>query len=73
MLSLAWADQFKTLGIKHSTNPQICIFEPDSLYTNDVDGVIQATYDSINLWKDGLRTLNNEWRSHNLGTLSRYH
>jgi len=63
MLSFAWADQFKTLGIKHDTNPQICIFEPDSLYTNDVDGVIQATYDSINLWKDGLRTLNNEYYS----------
>jgi len=58
-----YGDQYKTLGIKHSTNPQICIFEPDSLYTNDVDGVIQATYNSINLWKDGLRTLNNEYYS----------
>ena len=52
---LAYADQYKTLGIKHSTNPQICIFEPDSLYTNDADGVVQASHNSINLWKEGLR------------------
>jgi len=61
---LAYADQYKTLGIKHSTNPQICIFEPDSLYTNDVDGVVQAAHNAINLWKDGLRTLNTEYYSH---------
>jgi len=58
------ADQYRTLGIKHQTNPQICIFEPDSLYTNDVDGVVQATHNAINLWKDGLRTLNTEYYSH---------
>jgi len=50
-----YGDQYKTLGIKHSTNPQICIFEPDSLYTNDADGVVQASHNSINLWKEGLR------------------
>jgi len=55
MLSFAWADEYRTLGIKHATNPQICIFEPDILYTDDVDGVVQASYNSINLWKDGLR------------------
>jgi len=59
-----YGDQYRTLGIKHATNPQICIFEPDSLYTNDVDGVVQATQNAINLWKDGLRTLNNEYYSH---------
>jgi len=55
MLSFAWADEYRTLGIKHATNPQVCIFEPDILYTDDVDGVVQASYNSINLWKDGLR------------------
>ena len=61
---LAYADQYKTLGIKHSTNPQICIFEPDSLYTDDVDGVVQAAHNAINLWKDGLRILNTGYYSH---------
>ena len=50
-----YGDQYRTLGIKHATNPQICIFEPDILYTDDVDGVVQASYNSINLWKEGLR------------------
>jgi len=63
-LYTAYADQYRTLGITHSSNPQICIFEPDSLYTNDVDGVIQATHNAIDLWIDGLHTLNNEYYSH---------
>ena len=61
---LAYADQYKTLGIKHSTNPQICIFEPDSLYTDNVDGVVQAAHNAVNLWEDRLNTLNNEYYSH---------
>ena len=64
MLSFAWADEYRTLGIKHDTNPQVCIFEPDVLYTNDVDGVVQAVHNAVNLWEDGLNTLNNEYYSH---------
>ena len=64
MLSFAWADEYRTLGIKHADNPQVCIFEPDILYTNDVDGVVQAAQNAVNLWEDGLNTLNNEYYSH---------
>jgi len=64
MLSFVWADQYKTLGIRHNSNPQICIFEPDSLYTDDVGGVLQAARNAIDLWEDGLSTLNNEYYSH---------
>jgi len=63
MLSFAWADEYRTLGIKHATNPQVCIFEPDILYTDNVDGVVQAAYNAVNLWEDGLNTLNNEYYS----------
>jgi hypothetical protein len=50
----AYGDQYGTLGIRHVDNPVVCIFEPDPLYTDDVEEVITAAYTSISLWQEGL-------------------
>ena len=50
----AYADQYRTLGIKHAEIPLVCIFEPDPLYTDDVDGVVQAAQNSVDLWQKKL-------------------
>lgn len=50
----AYADQYKTLGIRHADNPVVCIFEPDPLYTNKGEDIINAAYASISLWQEGL-------------------
>ena len=51
---LAYGDQYKTLGIRHLDNPTVCIFEPDTLYTDDGEDIILAAYTSISLWQKGL-------------------
>ena len=53
-IRFASANQYKTLGIRHSDNPVICIFEPDPLYTDKADDIINAAYTSISLWQEGL-------------------
>ena len=64
ILANAYADEYKSLGIRHATNPQVCIFEPDPLYTDKGEDIINAVYNAVNLWEDGLNTLNNEYYSH---------
>ena len=49
-----FGDQYGTLGIRHADNPTVCVFEPDPMYTDDVEGVINAAYTSISLWQEGL-------------------
>ena len=51
---LAYADEYKTLGIRHVDNPIVCIFEPDQLYTDKGEDIINAAYASISLWQEGL-------------------
>lgn len=46
------ADEFDSLGIRHSSNPNVCIFEPHPLFTDDQSGIINVSYNAINLWKD---------------------
>ena len=53
-LYTAYADQYKTLGIRHADNPIVCIFEPDPLYTDKGEDIINAAYASISLWQEGL-------------------
>ena len=31
-----FADEYRTIGIRHATNPVICVFEPDPSYTKNV-------------------------------------
>ena len=50
----AYADQYKTLGIRHADNPVVCIFEPDPLYTDKGEDIINAAYASVSLWQEGL-------------------
>ena len=50
----AYADQYKTLGIRHADNPIVCIFEPDPLYTDKGEDIINAAYASVSLWQGGL-------------------
>ena len=50
----AFGDEYKTLGIRHSDNPVVCIFEPDILYTNKGEDIVNAAYTSISLWQEGL-------------------
>jgi|15BtaG_2_1085339.scaffolds.fasta_scaffold02302_3 hypothetical protein len=48
-------DQIEILGFEHSTNPNICIMEPDPLlqerYNNEL---LKATYDSVRTWESEL-------------------
>ena len=53
-LYTAYADQYKTLGIRHSDNPVVCIFEPDILYTDRGEEIINTAYASVSLWQEGL-------------------
>ena len=50
----AYGDQYEALGIRHADNPTVCVFEPDPMYTDDVEGVVNAAYTSISLWQEGL-------------------
>ena len=50
----AYGDEYRTLGIRHADNPIVCVFEPDPMYTDDVEGVVNAAYTSISLWQEGL-------------------
>jgi hypothetical protein len=50
----AFGDKYGTLGIRHSDNPVVCIFEPDPLYTDRGVDIINAAYASISLWQEGL-------------------
>ena len=52
--SNAYADEYSSLGIRHADNPKVCIFEPDTLYTSKGDSIINAAYNSIDLWQKGL-------------------
>tara|TARA_B000000460_G_scaffold200641_1_gene147225 strand:+ start:1406 stop:2236 length:831 start_codon:yes stop_codon:yes gene_type:complete len=49
-----YGDQYEALGIRHADNPTVCVFEPDPMYTDDVEGVVNAAYTSISLWQEGL-------------------
>jgi hypothetical protein len=49
-----YPDQYKTLGIRHTDNPVVCIFEPDILYTDRGEDIINASYASISLWQEEL-------------------
>ena len=53
-LYTAHADEYSTLGIRHPTNPVVCVFEPDPLYTTNVNGVVNAAYTSVSFWQEGL-------------------
>ena len=54
MISFANADEYSSLGIRHSTNPAVCLFEPDPLYTDNADGLITAGYTAVSLWQEEL-------------------
>ena len=50
----AYGDEYKTLGIRHADNPTVCIFEPDSLYTDDTESVVNSAYTAVSLWQEKL-------------------
>jgi len=50
----AYADEYNVLGIRHADNPVVCVFEPDPLYTDNVEGVVTAAYTAVSLWQEGL-------------------
>jgi len=53
-LYTAYADQYGTLGIRHSDNPVVCVFEPDHLYTDKGEDIVNAAYASVSLWQEKL-------------------
>ena len=60
----AWADEYQSLGIRHPTNPVVCLFEPDPLYTDNAEGIITAGYTAVSMWQEGLyeHSPNGNWR-----------
>ena len=54
ILANAYADEYDVLGIRHANNPTVCVFEPDPLSTDNVEGVVTAAYTAISLWQEGL-------------------
>lgn len=60
----AHADQYKTLGVRHADVPLVCIFEPDPLYTDDINDVVQAAQNSVDLWQEKLyeHSPNGNWK-----------
>ena len=54
VLANAYADEYNSLGIRHSTNPVVCLFEPDPLYTDNAEGIIAAGYTAVSMWQEGL-------------------
>jgi len=53
-LYTAHADEYTALGIRHADNPVVCVFEPDTLYTDKGEDIINAAYASVSLWEEGL-------------------
>ena len=53
-LYTAYADQYKTLGIKHQGIPLTCIFEPHPQITDKSDEVIQAAESAVRGWETAL-------------------
>ena len=53
---LAYADQYKTLGIKHQSLPLTCIFEPHPAITDYPEDIIQAAEAAVDGWESMLRT-----------------
>ena len=53
-LQSVFGDEYGTLGIRHPTNPIVCVFEPDPSHTKNVGGVMKSSYTAIDLWKEGL-------------------
>jgi hypothetical protein len=51
---LAYADQYKTLGIKHQSLPLTCIFEPHPDITDKSDEIIQAAEAAVDSWEAAL-------------------
>ena len=51
---LAYADQYKTLGIKHQSLPLTCIFEPHPQITDKSDEIIQAAEAAVDSWETAL-------------------
>ena len=54
VLANAYADEYQSLGIRHPTNPVVCLFEPDPLYTDNAEGIIAAGYTAVSMWQEGL-------------------
>ena len=50
-LYTAYADQYKTLGIKHQGIPLTCIFEPHPQITDKSDEIIQAAELAVSSWE----------------------
>ena len=48
----AYGDEYRTLGIRHADNPVVCVFEPHPLFTDNQGGIVQASYNAIDLWKE---------------------
>ena len=55
-LYTAYADQYKTLGIKHQSMPFTCIFEPHPSITDYQEDVIQAAEAAVDGWETALMT-----------------
>jgi len=53
-LYTAYADQYKTLGIKHQGIPLTCIFEPHPQITDKSDEIIQAAELAVSSWETAL-------------------
>ena len=53
-LYTAYADQYKTLGIKHQGIPLTCIFEPHPAITDKSDEIIQAAELAVSSWETAL-------------------
>ena len=62
LVSIVWAscilisygDEYNVLGIRHSTNPVVCVFEPAPMSITNVEGVVNAAYTAVSFWQEGL-------------------
>ena len=62
-LYIAYADQYKTLGIQHKNIPLTCIFEPHPQITDISDDIITAAESAIKNWEVSLNGIspNGNW------------
>ena len=61
LISNVYGDYFKTIGVYHKYNPQICVMYPDPELEPRIEMLSEVTFSAINEWKDKLSAGGGNW------------
>ena len=61
LITNAYGDYFRTMGVYHNNNPQVCIMNPDPEMDDRLEMISDVTYSAINEWVDKLSANGGNW------------